>query len=61
VGIDLFSSGRLTEKEQVKLLNDIIRQLNLFDDMVDALERIQQQLAIINEDNNLTPGERQFE
>lgn len=31
------------------------------DTQADALERIQQQLAMINEDTNLTPGERHYD
>jgi len=31
------------------------------DTQADALERIQQQLAMINEDTNLKPGERHYD
>ena len=43
-------------------IRDFLRDLdtNLFD-LLDSNERIQQQLAVINEDANLAPGERRFD
>lgn len=45
-----------------KEIRDFMRDLdtNLFD-LLDSNERIQQQLAIINEDGNIAPGERRFD
>lgn len=50
-----------TPASNAPLLRDILDQLkDMAGDMSDVEERIQQQLAMVNEDANLQPGERHY-